>query len=340
MHGVQPGEFGGRVEDLTPLIHSEDRPQVERAIQDALEHGSHYQVLLRAVHPDGQVRWLETTGQVIRNEEGRPVRMLGATTDATDRVRAEAEMRQQAKQLQISNADLERFAFAASHDLQEPLRMVTIYSQLLRRRIQDSLDEDSRQFIEIILDSTTRMRRLIEDLLEYSQVTHEQRTVTRVDASAVMKQVLLNCEIAIKESGATIDCAALPTVQVRQSQLVQVFQNLVINAIRYRSAAPPHIQIAAERRTREWVFSVRDNGVGIPPQQQTRVFELFKRLDSKSPGTGIGLALCQRIIDGHGGRIWVESEVGQGSTFYFTLPDPADIPAAVTPQRAAQPLGG
>jgi PAS domain S-box-containing protein len=337
MHGVQPGDFSGRIEDLLPLIHPDDQDRVQCAIQAAVSESAPYQVQLRAVHPDGTIRWLETTGQVIRDEHGQPVRMLGATTDITDRVIAEAEMQRQAKDLERSNADLERFAFAASHDLQEPLRMITLYSQLLSRSCKAKFDEEDAKNVEIILDGTNRMRTLIQDLLAYSQVTNAQHAPVPVDTEGVFKQVLRNCEPAVKESGAVIEFTSLPVVQARESQLAQVFQNLLVNAIRYRSDVPPRIEVSATRSGREWLFAVRDNGVGSPPQQHARVFELFKRLDSKSPGTGIGLALCERIIDGHGGRIWVDSAPGKGSTFFFTLPFAADGPPQAPPRRAGLP---
>ncbi|MCJ7621180.1 MAG: ATP-binding protein, partial [Anaerolineae bacterium] len=225
--------------------------------------------------------------------------------------------------LQHSNKELEEFAYVASHDLQEPLRMVSSYTQLLARRYQDQLDQDAHEFIGYAVDGAERMRRLINDLLTYSRVGTRGKPFGKTDCHQALQDTLANLQTAIDETDATVTHDQLPTVLADASQLIQVFQNLVSNAIKFRGQAPPAIHIGAQRQDGEWVFSVRDNGMGIDPQYYERIFVIFQRLHpgDEYPGTGIGLAISKRIVERHGGRIWVESELGEGATFYFAIPD-------------------
>jgi signal transduction histidine kinase len=237
-----------------------------------------------------------------------------------------ALLEQQATELRRSNQDLEEIAYAASHDLQEPLRAVSGYCQLLQMEFGDNLDEAAREYIRKSVDGIHRMQALIKGLLVFSQMQRKGEFFERVDCEAVLQESLANLSTAIEESGATISSDALPAVPGNKSQLVQVFQNLIGNAIKYRSDRPPHIQIRVERRVREWLFSVQDNGIGIPVQFRSQLFTIFKRLHNREqyPGTGLGLALCKRIIERHGGTIWIEGDADRGSTFSLTLP--ADFP--------------
>lgn len=223
--------------------------------------------------------------------------------------------------LKRSNAELEQFAYIASHDLQEPLRMVTSYVQLIKRRYQGKLDKDADDFIAYAVDGATRMQRMINDLLNYSRVGRRGKEFQPTNCEDVLSQVVANLKLAIEESGALVTHDPLPTVMADESQLVQLFQNLVGNAIRYRNQKSPRIHVSAVDKGNERVFSVSDNGIGIEPQHFDRLFQLFQRLHAGSySGSGIGLAVCRRIVERHGGRIWVESEVGKGSTFRFTIP--------------------
>jgi light-regulated signal transduction histidine kinase (bacteriophytochrome) len=213
----------------------------------------------------------------------------------------------------------------ASHDLQEPLRMVTSYLQLIAQRYRGRLDAAADEFIAFAVDGAARMHRLISDLLAYSRVGTRSRAFEPVDCQAALDQALANLEIAIEEAGATVTRDPLPIVPADEGQLVQLFQNLIGNAVKFHGQAPPCVHISAQRRREagdEWYFSVRDNGIGIDPQQFERIFMIFQRLHTMAEysGTGIGLAICKKIVERHGGRIWVESQPGQGSTFYFTLP--------------------
>ena len=243
-----------------------------------------------------------------------------------ERKRMEAALEEKAKELERSNKELEQFAYIASHDLQEPLRMIASYTQLLERRYKDKLDADARQFISYAVDGAGRMQTLINDLLAYSRVGTRPKAFVRIDCGEVVKKALKNLEIAIEESKARITVTDLPQVAGDATQLTQLFQNLVGNAIKFRGDKPPVIHISAlperEGTAQVWHFSVRDEGIGIDPQYFERIFVIFQRLHTREeyPGTGIGLAVCKKIVERHGGRIWVESEAGRGSTFHFTIP--------------------
>lgn len=220
-----------------------------------------------------------------------------------------------------SNSELEQFAYVASHDLQEPLRMVSSYTQLLQQRYGEQLDDRARKYIFYAVDGATRMQRLITDLLAYSRVGSHARPFTRTDARAALAEALRDLSAAIAETEASVTSAELPVVLADRAQLAQVFQNLVGNAIKFRGAHAPRVHVGATRQGGWWTFRVRDNGIGIEARHFDRIFVVFQRLHSREeyPGTGIGLAVCKRIVERHGGRMWVESEVGRGSTFLFTL---------------------
>jgi signal transduction histidine kinase len=234
----------------------------------------------------------------------------------------EARVAARTAQLERSNRDLEQFAYVASHDLQEPLRMVSNYVALLRDRYQDRLDAKGREFLDFALDGATRMQELILALLAYSRIGTQGQPFEATDCNQILDQVLLNLKFAIDESRAVVNRNPLPTVPADDVQLGQVFQNLIANAIKFRGDKPPEVQVAANPENGGWHFTVRDNGIGIAEENFRRLFVLFQRLHSRSryPGTGIGLALCKKIIERHGGRIWVESQPGLGSTFHFTVP--------------------
>ncbi|HEY6260321.1 MAG TPA: ATP-binding protein [Nitrospiraceae bacterium] len=225
-------------------------------------------------------------------------------------------------ELARSNADLQQFAYVASHDLKEPLRMVASYTQLLARRYKGKLDSDADEFIRYAVDGANRMQWLINDLLAYSRVTSQEQVFEEVDCTKVLEEVMSNLQLSIEESQAVVTHDPLPTVMADGGQLGQLFQNLIANAITFHGEEPPAVHVSAERKANEWLFSVRDNGVGLDPQYAERIFVIFQRLHDREeyPGTGIGLAICKKVVERHGGRIWVVSQVGQGATFYFTLP--------------------
>jgi signal transduction histidine kinase len=236
------------------------------------------------------------------------------------KLREENRLAQQ--ELTRSNRDLEQFAYVASHDLQEPLRMVATYTQLLAERYQGRLDENADKYIHYVVDGALRMQTLVQDLLTFSRVGRQGGSPALIACQTVVDIALKNLEAAIWESDARIECNQLPTIFAEASQLTQLFQNLIGNAIKFRGTQPPFIRITAEQSGKEWQFAVTDNGIGIAPEHAESVFAIFKRLHTREeyPGSGIGLAICKKIVEQHGGRIWVESEPGRGSAFKFTLP--------------------
>ncbi len=233
-----------------------------------------------------------------------------------------AQLRKVNAQLASSNADLERFAFIASHDLQEPLRMVALFSQLLERSCRGIIDDQASTYIGTIIEATDRMRELLRSLLAYAEVGVRPEEATQpVDLNAVLEQVIKNLRTSIDETGAVIDAARLPDLTVNEGHFIQLFQNLVGNAIKYRSDRPPRIRISVEQVDEHLRFAVADNGIGIEPQYHEKIFVAFKRLHGRQiPGTGVGLAICKRALDRYGGHIWVESQAGMGATFFFTVP--------------------
>jgi len=232
------------------------------------------------------------------------------------------DLERKSQELARSNDELKDFAYAASHDLQEPLRIIRGYVQLLAKRYKGRLDADADDFIQYTVEGVGRMQRLIKDLLEYSRLGISTEIFKASEGRELVDRALANLQAAVEESGAVVTCGPLPAVAVDSSQLSRVFQNLIGNAIKFHGEETPRIHVSAERRGEEWVFSVRDNGIGMNPDQFERIFMIFQRLHTREEyeGTGIGLAICKKIVERHGGRIWVESEEGKGSTFYFTIP--------------------
>ena len=243
--------------------------------------------------------------------------------DIAERKQTEMCLRQTADELIRSNKDLENFAHAAAHDLQEPLRMVCNFTQLLAKRYKEKIDSDANDYIDFIIEGTERMSDMISGILEYSHISSVDRILAPTDCEFVLSEALAALEQRITSSNTEITRDPLPTVGGDQRQLTQLFQNLVDNAIKFRSdALNPHIHVSACEQNGYWLFSVRDNGIGIDPQYQEKIFEIFQRLHGprEYPGAGIGLALCKRIVERHGGRIWFEPRPGKGTTFFFTLP--------------------
>jgi signal transduction histidine kinase len=271
---------------------------------------------------------LKKQALVLREKNSQLEREVAERHKAEEEIRrmnSDLERRVQERTIELTrtNDELRQFAYVASHDLQEPLRTIGSYTQLLERRYKGKIDKDADDFIHYIVSGVARMHTLLNDMLAYSRVsqTENTRAFASTSCEVILKSVLMNLEASIKESGAEVTHDPLPSVMGDEILIGQVLQNLIGNAIKYRSQAPPRIHIGAREDAGDWIFSVKDNGIGIDPQYHDRVFGIFKRLHGRElPGTGVGLAICKRIVERHGGRIWVESEVGQGATFFFTLP--------------------
>jgi light-regulated signal transduction histidine kinase (bacteriophytochrome) len=271
---------------------------------------------------DGRFITIEGSANPIMDEQGVIVGFLGIQRDISERKEAEEKRSALAQDLERSNQELEQFANVVSHDLQEPLRGVRSYVQLLAKRYRGKLDQDADDFIGFAIDGAERMQRMIHDLLEYSRVSTRGREFAPTNCETVVDHALANLQMAIQESGALITRDPLPTVLGDEAQLARLFQNLIGNACKFRGAEPLRVHLSARKTSEVWTFSIRDNGIGIDPQFAERIFVIFQRLHTRAeyPGTGIGLAICKKIVERHNGAIWVESEPGKGATFYFTLP--------------------
>ena len=275
---------------------------------------------LRARRKDGSLVPIEVSLNPIESPGGTLVSSV--IQDLTERKKAEAEIARYTRELERSNAELEQFAYVASHDLQEPLRMVSSFTQLLARRYRGRLDATADEFIAQAVDGARRMQGLIRDLLKYSRVGTKEKPFALVGCDEVLTAVLGNLRVAIEESRARVTREPLPTVDGDAIQLGQLFQNLIANAIKFRAVEPPRVHVGAAREDGHWLFSVRDNGIGLDPEHLEHAFEIFKRFHRHEgySGTGIGLAICKRIVEKHGGKIWLDSRPGQGTVVYFSVP--------------------
>ncbi len=313
--------IGQSVEILVPEQNRTQHPAFREAFFHAPRARSMGTGDLFGVRKDGTQFPVEIGLSPIHSDA--EVVVVAGVLDITERHRANEERRRNTAELARSNAELELFASVASHDLQEPLRMVASYMELLEQRYGDKLDEKAKRWINFAVGGVVRMKQLINDLLEFSRVGTRGKPFVRTNCNSVFQQVRQNLQQAIRESEAQVECGPLPTVLADETQITQVLQNLIANAIKFHKTKPAVVQVAAERADNGWRFSVRDNGIGIDAQFAERIFVIFQRLHTREeyPGTGIGLALCRKVIERHGGRIWVESQPGEGATFFFTIPD-------------------
>jgi PAS domain S-box-containing protein len=315
LFGYTAAEAIGRpITILIPPGRLDEEPRILERLRRG-ERVDHFETI--RLRKDGTPLNISLTISPVKDSNQRVIGASKIARDITERVRQEEALRQ-------ANEDLQQFAHSASHDLQEPLRMVAVYSQLLQETLGGEAGGEVSEYTDHIVKGAKRMATLLGDLRAYLQVSADEEADEDIDAGEVLQRVLVNLEVAIRDSAATVESSPLPRVRIRRFQLEQVFQNLIANGIRYRSVAPPQIRIAASYlpHERKWKFSVQDNGIGIEAEYYWQIFGVFKRLHSHSqiPGAGMGLAICKRIVERTGGKIWVESEPGQGATFHFTLP--------------------
>ncbi len=300
---------------------SQGAQRAQQGIRDVMDGRREQFWMEYPCHGPEERRWFMMRVTRFRSDDGSSV--VVAHESITERKEAEQKIKRYAADLERSNEELEQFAYVISHDLREPVRMVQSYLDLLKRRYQGQLDQKADKFIDYAVDSAERMQEMIRALLNLSRVETRGKDLTPTDVEVILDRTLKALRRAIEEDDAEVTHDRLPTVQADAAQLGQVFQNLIANALKFRREdVPPRIHISAERQDDEWLFSVTDNGIGIDPEQADRIFQIFQRLHTEEeyPGLGVGLALCKRIVERHGGRIWAEPGPGVGTTFYFTLP--------------------
>ncbi len=301
-------------------IHPDDRDTVDKKWAAALR-GEPYDIEHRIL-VNGEVKWVREKAEMEVNSEGVLLSALGTVQDITDLKLTEEHLKQRTEELARSNAELQQFAYVASHDMQEPLRMVVNYLSLLERKYKEGLDQTAQMYIHYAVDGGQRMRDLIDDLLEYSRVDTRGKEPTPTPMNGVVAETLMILKQPIEENDAEIVVDTLPTILADESQMVQVMQNLVGNAIKFHGPERPKVRISVTSGNGEWIFSVKDNGIGLNMENAGKLFQMFQRLHGRTeyPGTGVGLAIVKKIVERHCGRVWVESEEGKGATFFFTVP--------------------
>ena len=322
LYGIKREDFSGAYESWRSGLHPVDSEKADQEIQMALEGKKSFDTQFRVIWPDDSIHHIRAKARVDRDEEGNAVRMLGTNWDITRETEAILREEQRIKELEVKNKELEQFAYVASHDLQEPLRTMNSYVDLLDQQHNNELSDEARKFMEVIKKASGRMTVLIKDLLEYSRIGRKEELDT-VDCNQLLEEVLEDLELSIKEGECEIKFDSLPTIKGAESELKQLFQNLMSNAIKFkRRDEQAHIRVWATEETGCWSFHFQDNGIGIAKEHSDRIFTIFQRLHTREEysGTGIGLALCRKIVNTHQGKIWVTSEQDHGCTFHFTIP--------------------
>jgi PAS domain S-box-containing protein len=331
MFGFAPGSFGGTYDDFLNSIHEEDVPHMREAIEQAAESKTAFETIFRTKPIGGSSNYISAKALVTRNTEGRPVSLVGVCFDVTSmKEGAEQALIKLNEELLRSNTDLQQFAYVASHDLQEPLRMVSSFTQLLQQRYSDKLDADANEYIRFAVEGSKRMYDLLNGLLTYSRIQTRGKDFRLVDMNLVAAKVRDNLNLVIEKNNATVEVKDLPEVTADENQMIQLLQNLLENSLKFKKD-PAVITISAVKGEYSYVFSIRDNGIGIEKQYFDRIFKIFQRLhrSEEYEGTGIGLAICKRIVERHGGKIWIESDPEVGSTFFFSIPFRTDFDISI-----------
>lgn len=329
--GVEPGKTL-RLADTLELIDPQDRDHVMQQVRKAVRDHTAFECEFRLRTHGTRPLWMASRGQVHYASSGQPERLIGITLDISAQKANEASLREANEALTRSNVELQRFAHVAAHDLQTPLRSIGSFAELLKVHFGNQLDARGREWLDRVVSSAVQLRTLVRDLLQYSSIDTQPLAGASVSMDQVLDRVLLLLDAEIRATHCVITRTELPAVCGDESQLAQVLLNLIANAIKYRSSLAPIIHVSAERSNDSWLFAVRDNGIGIDSRHFERIFDVFERLHNAQeyPGTGIGLAICRRVVQRHGGTIWVESQLGVGSTFFFTLPTPTTLDGRTT----------
>ena len=323
IYGVDPNTFTPTMSSFADYMHPDDEEYVNQNVEQLFSEGKSQNFDFRIILDDGSTRVLNTLAEVAKfDKNGKPSIIMGINQDITERKEIELKLNENIKKLAQSNKELEQFAYITSHDLREPLRMITSFLQLLERRYHDQLDQDANEFIGFAVDGAKRLDAMTNDLLQYSKISSQKKEIVPVNFEHVLELALENLKVQIDESNAIITHDQLPTINGDEELKVQLFQNIIGNAIKYRSEKPPKIHISATKEKNQYLFSIKDNGIGMSSKHLEKIFTIFQRLHTREEyeGTGIGLAIAQKIVHQQGGQIWVESEPGIGSTFYFTIP--------------------
>ena len=339
--GIDPTTFTGDVEEVFAALHPDDREIVRKALARTLERDVPYQAEYRAAWPDGSVHYIASRGKLVRDDEGRPVRLNGLIWDIAERRHMEEELRKSrddlelrvgertaelsatVARLELVNAELREFAFVASHDLQEPLRKIQTFCDMAQKRCAPVLDSTSKDYLDRVIKSASPMRQLLHDLLDFSRVATRLEPFKKIDLVKIVREAADVFEASVKETGFQIVIENMPAIEADETQMLGLFQNLIGNALKFRSSETPRIKIYGKLdRKRTCEIFVNDNGIGFDPKFAERIFKPFQRLHGRSEydGTGMGLAICRKIVERHGGSIRAESEPGKGSTFIIRLP--------------------
>jgi len=321
MLGLEASSPGRTYNEFEKLVHEEDLDHIRKALNNTLLNNAPFEIIFRTKPAEGKPKYISSKALVIRNQTGNITSLTGVNFDITDlKEGTERLVLKLNEDLLRSNKELENFAYIASHDLQEPLRMVTCFTQLLAKQFNETLEDRAKEYIGFAVDAAKQMYDLINGLLEYSRISRKEIIFSEVDMNKIIDSVKANLSLIIKEKNCRIETNDLPVVFAEGNQMIQLFQNLIANGIKF-SKNDPHIYISSKTEKTHYLFSVKDEGIGIETAYFDKIFEIFKRLMPKDQyeGTGIGLAICKRIVENHSGKIWVESEPGKGSVFHFTL---------------------
>jgi len=323
IYGLDPNTFIPTLSSFGDYMHPDDEEYVNQHVDQILSENKSHNFDFRIILDDGSIRVLNTLAEVTKfDKNGEPEIIIGINQDITERKEIELKLNENIQKLAQSNKELEQFAYITSHDLREPLRMITSFLQLLEKRYKDQLDQDANEFIGFAVDGAKRLDAMTNDLLQYSKISSEKLEIKPVNFEHVLEEALVNLKVPIEETNAVITHDPLPTINGHEHLKVQLFQNIIGNAIKYRSKKTPKIHISTIKEKNQYIFSIKDNGIGMSPKHLEKIFTIFQRLHTQEEyeGTGIGLAIAQKIVHQQGGQIWVESELGKGSTFYFTVP--------------------